>query len=346
MPSAFELVTLAPAYRAALTSKRHAAQVVSPTGAARGGSVGAVGLPAITSNAGLAGVRVANVDEPILNKLLLSRYSVDLGYLLTDQELAITAWNSDYSRALTITSVENTDTDAIVVTGSQGLRLSPGAATSYTVRVRVVGKYKIDDRLRFVVAELGANSPEARFVGTRLVVFPLSPDWSAGFDESITQATSVLTTHSGVEQRAQLMSKPRRSIGFTVTPMDSIESGTLEAFMWAWQARIFGVPEWQRSLSLSGTAGAGSSVLPCDTSDSGLIAGDYVLVHTDSTRFEVARVTGLSATQVALSFPLASSYAAGTQVVPVSFARMSGDLATTYTTAASGSAQLSFEIEP
>lgn len=345
MPSAFDLVTLSPSFRAALTNKRVAAMAVSPAAAARGGSAGAVALPAVVSQS-LEGVRVAGVDEPILNKLLLGRYAVDLGYLLTDQELAITAWNSDYSRALTITSVENTDHDAITVEGSQGLRLSPGAATSYTVRVRVVGKYKIDDHLRVVVAELGANSPEARLVGTRLVVFPLSPDWSAGFDESITHATSVLTTHSGVEQRAQLMSKPRRSIGFTVTPMDATEAGTLEAFMWGWQARIFGVPEWQRTMELTGTAGAGSSVLPCDTTNSDLSAGGYVLVYVDSTRFEVARVSGVTPTHVSLAFPLTSSYLKGAQVVPVSFARMSGDLETAYTTAAAGSAQLSFSIEP
>lgn len=341
----FDLVTVSPSARASTARSASFNQAITLDGVVRGGPIAMNFNPYVSPMTNQSARAVASVDEPILDKLLLTRYTVDLGYLLTDQELTLTAWNSDYRRALTITSVDNSDPDGITISGSQGLRLSPGAATSYSVRVRVVGKYKLDDRIRFAVAELGNESPEARIVGTRLVVFPLSPEWSVGVDEELSQDASVLTTYSGVEQRAQLRDTQRRKLGFTVAPADETETGLLEAFLWAWQSRVFGVPEWQRSLELSSSAGAGAEVLACDTRYADLVAGDYVMVYTDSAAFEVSRVAEVTSTTLRLSFALTNAYAAGARVIPVSFARLNGDVSTAYAAAAASSAQLSFTIE-
>ena len=346
MPYIADIVMLAPMAKASTACKPHQALTVgAPVGVPQQGAASASMAPSVASMATRTALAIASTDEPTLGRLLLNPYRIDAGYVLTDQELTITAWNSNYAKALNITAVENTDPDALQLTGSQARRLAPGEASTYAVQLRVVGKHDIDDRLRFVVAELGTNSPSVRLFGTRLVVFPLSPDWSAGIDEEVRQASSLLTTYSGAEQRAMLQVEPVRSLSFAVNALTPQEAGLLDAFLWAWQARVFGVPEWQKAMELTAAAGAGSKVVVCDTRYTDLAAGDYVMVFESTGHYDVNRVAEATSSQITLAFELGKAYSAGARVLPISFARVSENQATNHATAGSNAARLTFTIE-
>lgn len=346
MPTIADIVMLSPTAKASTASKPHQALTIgAPVGVATQGAASASTGPAVASMPARTALAIASADEPTLGRLLLNPYRIDAGYVLTDQALTITAWNSNYAKALNITSVENTDPDALQLTGNQARRLAPGEATTYAVQLRVVGKHDIDDHLRFVVAELGTNSPSVRLFGTRLVVFPLSPDWSAGVEEEVRQATSLLTTYSGMEQRALLQADAVRSLTFSVNALTPQEAGLLDAFLWAWQARVFGVPEWQRAVDLTASAGAGSKVVVGDTRYANLAAGDYVMVFEGADHYDVNRVAEATSNQITLAFELGKSYSAGARVLPISFARVSENQATNHATAGSNAARLTFTIE-
>lgn len=322
------------------------AQTPSLTAGAAVGSQGGQPVVAVASMPVSASNRVPGPGDLLLGRVTLSRANVDVGYVLSDQEFSITVWNTDYTRAATLTSLDNSDPDAIVVNGHPPVfTLAPGAATTYSVKVKLLGKSTIADSVRFLFAELGENSPALKIFGTRMVIFPLSPDWDAGFDEQLTLTTSLLTTHSGVEQRALLRETPVRVLSYTVSAMDDGEAGQLEALLWGWQSRVFGVPVWTDERQLVTPAAEGSKVIYCDTSYTEMTAGGYLMVWQDSFTYDAVQIAAVQSDQVTLAFPLTKSYRAGAKVVPVSFARLDEQLSVKHDAAAVSAAQLTFTVE-
>lgn len=286
---------------------------------------------------------VPALGAALLGRAVLSRTSAHLGNVLTDQTLTLTLWNTDYARAIKLQALDNTDPDAITVSGpAPGTRLPPGAAVQYTLTVKRLGKSALNDELRFLIAELPEGSPALALFGARLVVFPLEPDWAAGFDEQLQYASSVLTTHAGSEQRAQLRADPVRSLSFTVSALDAVEAGQLEALLWGGQSRVFGVPIWTESRRLTAPAAQGAQVLACDTSYSELAAGGYALLWSDAGTFDAVQLASVSAGQVTLSNPLARAYPTGAQLIPLLFARLDESAQLTHDTASVAAAQLTF----
>ena len=293
-----------------------------------------------------AAAQVAEPGAALLNRAVLSRSSIQLGCLLSDQSIELTLWNTDYRRSITLAGLELSDPDAFQLTGpGAGTRIAPGAALQYTLGIKLVGKTEISDSVRFVIGELPADSPVLSVTGSRLVVFPLEPDWAAGFDEQLQYASSVLTTHSGVEQRAMLRDAPVRSLSFTVAALDDGEAGQLEALLWGWQSRVFGVPVWTDERALLAPAAAGTQALACDTDYSELQAGGYALLWLDSSTFDAVQLTSVGAGQVSLRYPLARAYQAGAKLIPLMFARLDESVQATHDTAAVAAAQLTFTAE-
>lgn len=290
-------------------------------------------------------VRVPAAGDQLLGRVTLSRHSIEVGFVLSDTEFKLSVWNTDYTRAMTVTHLGISD-ESIALTGPEPtFKIQPGASVQYVIKVKAAGKANIADSVRVAVAELGEGSPAVSLFGTRLVVFPLAPDWSAGYDEQLTLTTSLLKTHSGVEQRAQLREKPVRTLTYTVAAVDDGEAGQLEALLWGWQSRIFGVPVWADERALTVTAPAGSTTIYCDTSYSEITAGGYVLMWKDSFTCEALQVASVQSDRVVLAFPLADSYSAGSKVVPVVFARMDEQASTSHDAAAVSAAQLTFTVE-
>lgn len=322
----------------ATVHERQVAQTWAVIGAPRT----SLGLPSTRSTTG-RGVPVAGAGEATLNRLHLSKYVIAAGSLLTDTDLPVTFWNSSHRHAINVTRVESTDPDAVLLPFAR-MRLAPGESVQHTIRVRIVGKPQFDDSLRFVAAELGEASPALRLTGSRLVIFPIAPDWQYGIEEELRQDSSVLVSHSGVEQRALLREDPVRTLRFTVAA-DGENAGKLEAFMWAWQSRSFGVPEWQRAGELTSSAAAGTLTLACDTRFMSLRQGDPVLLYADD-RAEVVLVHEATGSTITLVYAATQDYPARSHVVPVSFARMPEQVSITHAAPGFSTAALTFQIEP
>lgn len=318
------------------------ARITSPSVAGQGGRA----VVAVAHRPLSAASRVAAPGDALLDRAVLNRSAVALGYLLSDQSIELTLWNTDYRRSLTLSSLELSDPDAFQLTGpGAGTRLPPGAAISYTLGIKLIGKTEINDTVRFIIGELPADSPVLTLTGSRLVVFPLSPDWSAGFDEQLQYASSVLTTHGGTEQRAMLRETPVRSLSFTVAALDGHEAGQLEALLLGWQARVFGVPVWTDERQLTAPAAAGAQVLACDTDYSEMQAGGYALLWRDSSTFDAVQLIAVGEGQVSLRYPLARAYPPGAKLIPLMFARLDESVQATHDTAAVAAAQLTFTAE-
>lgn len=311
----------------------------SPSVAGQGGRA----VVAVAHRPLSAASRVAAPGDALLDRAVLNRSSVQLGNVLTDQTITLTLWNTDYARAIKLQALDNTDPDAITVSGPvPGTRLPPGAAVQYTLTIKRLGKSAINDELRFLIAELPEGSPALALFGARLVVFPLEPDWADGFDEQLQFSSSVLTTHGGYEQRAQLRADPVRSLSFTVSALDAVQAGQLEALLWGWQSRVFGVPAWLDARRLSAPAAQGATVLASDTDYSELSPGGYALLWCDAGTFDAVQVDSVAAGQVTLSNPLARAYPAGAQLIPLLFARLDESAQVTHDTAATATARLTF----
>lgn len=168
---------------------------------------------------------------------------VDFGLVLSQKEMEYYIWNSYSTKPVYVQEPipigDYGTTFVIDISGS--FTLLPGKGVPATLTVYVEGPVSSSTDFNIAVTPSGSDSIEyiLKTIATRVIVFPLWPDWSKKVQMGLKYETVISRSTQNYEQRRPLMEKPQRSVSFT--NVDTIYGLLTNAINFA-QDKSVGIP--------------------------------------------------------------------------------------------------------
>lgn len=282
----------------------------------------------------------------LFERVIVTPRSRDAGFVLSEQRWVVDVWNTHRRLPRTLSSIQITGAGGLQVSGGLGsaANFGPGQSSIYLATLAGQGDPTIQATATWNFT--GETGADMTVTGTRITVFSPEIDWSDGFTETIEFLTSVLASTSGAEQRIQLRTKPRYGAAFRVLTLEAQDSAALDALLFGWQGRVFGVPWWMDASVLTAQANPGDTTLQVDTTArASYQAGGLVMLWRDQHTWEAMGVLAVSSGSVSLSSQVVGTWPAGALVVPLKRGRMSDMVDVDGPTNWASVFQVSFECE-
>ncbi len=246
---------------------------------------------------------------------------VVLGNVLSNQQIGFEVysafrrddhtWNSFVNNAGV--GVEMTNLPTLPFTfkpqSSGGLNLILLVSTS--------GDPKVEDTLDFI---FDVSTISVLVSLERVVLLPLPPELP--YDETLQFLTDVLVHKDATEQRIALRKNPRQLFTWNLILEDGVERAKIHNFLYDWQSRIFGVPQWHELTTLTAAASITDTVVTVQSTAfadyrTDVTKGDLVLVYTDENTFDVLPLLSLTATTLTFESGVLNNHAIGAIVCPL-----------------------------
>ncbi len=167
------------------------------------------------------------------------------------------------------------------------------------------------------------------FTAATLPIWPVTPDWSEGVQETLSWSTEVLrAAATAVSVHTGLRLGPRRTLSFRI--LAGAQEKRVAAMLLAGHSGQWLLPVWPDVQCLPAAVAAGDMGIACDTAGRDFIAGGRALLYTDVTTWEAVDVADVTATHLQLAAPVASAAAPGARLYPLRLAHLQGDAEETH----------------
>ena len=277
----------------------------------------------------LAGSVVLMFGGELFEKIIVVPRSKKLGFVLAKILFTVDVWNSFRNLFQTMTAINITGTGGLIITNPFGFPLSYAAmqARSFQAEVPQAGDAQILNTADFVFT--GISGTELVVDGTRLVVFSLDPDWTEPVRERSEYLTLIQAAHSQKEQRMQLRITPRPVLAFRVLTLSRRDTAVLDALLWGWQARLYGVPMWMDSQALLVDVAINDTVIQVSTTFRRFQVGGLMMLWRDMHTFEALTIQSILSGSLTLTSPVTLAWLADgkTYVLPLLIGRLPDDVA-------------------
>ncbi|HZF98030.1 MAG TPA: hypothetical protein VEY92_07270 [Pseudoxanthomonas sp.] len=158
------------------------------------------------------------------------------------------------------------------------------------------------------------------FTFTAEKIWPVTPDWSNGMQETLSWLTDYMqVSATAVSQHRGLRIGPRRS--FTFELLASGKERRVADMLLAGHKSKWLLPIWP-DVQLVGALAAVASFIPCKTAGYDFVAGGKALLWTAVNTWEVVQLDTIDATGLFLTSPLINSWPAGARLYPLRRARV------------------------
>lgn len=275
--------------------------------------------PVSTTPSAHTGYIATSFYDDYYNRIHIAPRTIDIGNLLNVQTRQATIWNA-YLTPQALSSVTESGTEGINESGiTAPTTFAPIEERTIQITVDTNGPATINAHYTF---HFPAESPVLTVTGRRVVVFGYAPNWSEPVRERMQWATDVLVTQSGIEQRVGLRAVPRRTLEYALLTQDRHASARLETILLGWQARIYALPVWTERQDLAAALPAGSTVVPCATSNREFSPDGLATLWRGHDQHEAVEVASVGASSITLKRGTTQAWPAGTRLYPVRLARL------------------------
>jgi hypothetical protein len=289
------------------------------TPASPGGQTITNNLPVSTAPYVLTGGIAISYFDDYYNRIHIQPPQIDLGNLLSVQTRQATVWNA-YMTPHGLGAIQESGTEGITKSGITAPTVfAPLEERTFTLNVDTDGPATIDARYTFFFS---SESPVLLVSGRRVVVFGYAPNWSEPVRERLAWLTDVLLAQSGIEQRVGLRGIPRRALSYSLLTQDRLASAKLETILLGWQSRLYALPVWTEMQVLAAPLAAGSSTIPCQTTDYEFAANGLALLWRAHDQHEAVEIASVGASSITIKSPTVSAWPAGMRLYPVRLARL------------------------
>ncbi|MBH1476316.1 hypothetical protein [Stenotrophomonas forensis] len=152
-------------------------------------------------------------------------------------------------------------------------------------------------------------------------IWPVTPDWSNGMQETLSWMTDYLqASATAVSQHRGLRLGPRRSFVFELLAAGKerrVADMLLAGHKGAWL-----LPIWPDVQLPAGPLESGDSFISCRTVGFDFVEGGKALIWAAVNNWEVVSIAAVDSTGLALASPLASDWPAATRLYPLRRARV------------------------
>jgi hypothetical protein len=193
------------------------------------------------ANLGKAPSDAMGIGFDWFEKIHVQPQRLDLGNVVSDLTKFLELYNAYRVDNRIWTAFTNNAGDGIEISNLPTLPKDIIKQTSFNVAVQISpsGPPTINGTLDFTFDVTAVTVP---ITGTRIILFGLAPTGSV--KEKLSWLTDIMKAADGTEQRLSVRRFPRQEIEFEALTARDIDRNELNAFLFDWHSRVFGVPLW------------------------------------------------------------------------------------------------------
>lgn len=262
----------------------------------------------------LCGATAHAYSDDFYHRVHISPQQIDLGNVVSTQATAVSLWNA-YLEPRILTALDGV---------GEGLQASGQLAPPllfnglqeriWQVSVTPDGQPVLDTSL--VWGFDNGDTADLRITANRIIAWAFAPDWADGVTETLTWATDILQSESGVEQRRAIRLAPRREFEAPML-VEGRERQLLDLALFGWGARVWALPVWPDIQLLGQSIATGATSITCATAGRDFRAGGLALLRGESAFVvEVVEVLSVNPDGLTLKRPTQQDWPAGTRLYP------------------------------
>ena len=291
-----------------------------------------------------SGLTAITYVDDFYNRIHFFPDPLSLGVLLSSQKPPVLVWNA-YLTTVSLDSITETGFTGIttVSPGSIPQVFGPLQELTWEFDVSLDGPVNIAASADFNF-DVGTRTLE--IIGTRAVLLVYEPNWETPVEETLSGKTAILKSYSGKEQRSALTTRLRKSMGYSIDVFGKVEPIKLDAALFSFQNKFYGVPQWQDETPLTSPASAGDTEVFLDTTTYAFSVGASIFLYAGPTVFETGVVTAINAGSLELLNPLTRNWGTGSRTFPVQNGRFDKNISFSRQGEQWISANFNFEMSP
>lgn len=272
-------------------------------------------LPVTVAAQQLPGFVVHSFVHDYYNRIHISLDQIELGNVVSTQTSAVQVWNA-YFGPRTLSAIAGLD-EGIELSGQSTppLLFSGLQEREWQVGVTPDGAPVLDTALVWQFAN--GDTAVLRLIANRIIAWAFAPDWGDGVTETLTWATDILQSESGMEQRRSIRLSPRREFEASLL-VEGRERQLLDLSLFGWGARVWALPIWPDVQLLTTAVTAGATNIVCTTTGRDFRQGGLAMLRGESSfAVEVVEVLSVEPTALVLKRATQQTWPAGSRLYPV-----------------------------
>ncbi len=257
------------------------------------------------------------ISDDWFDRWIVQPGSLALGNVLTTQIRNIELLNNFRRESRTWEAFVNNAGAGITVTNLPGLPLVLASLSSFVsdVQVSSAGPPSISGTLDYDI-DTAVDILSVTVTGNRITIFQYRPQ--SPIKETLQFKTDILEINDGSEQRINVRENPRQAFQFTVRTDDDRTRDSINAILFDWQSRVFGIPVWHESKPLDAPLAINDTTVQVDTANADFRAGGLVMIYDNDFSQETLEVLTVNPTDIELDVGVGQPFnAVDTIVVPV-----------------------------
>ena len=242
---------------------------------------------------------------------------LDLGNVLTTQIRTLELFNAFRTETRTWEAFVNNAGAGVSATNLPGLPTDLVSLESFILDVQVTtaGPPSIFGTLDFDI-DTAIDILVVPVTGNRITLFQYRPQ--SPVVETLQFKTDIIEVNDGTEQRINVRQAPRQILKLKIRTDDDRTRDSINAILYDWQARVFGVPMWHESKALGAPLAIGNTLVVVDTAFADFRAGGLVMIYDNDFRTETLEIDTVNANDIVLQVGVSKAFdAVSTIVLPV-----------------------------
>jgi hypothetical protein len=241
-----------------------------------------------------------------------------LGNVLSTQVQELELFNGFRTEARTWEAFVNNAGAGITATNLPSLPTDIESLSSFVLLISVstLGPPNIDGTLDFDIDADPPNIIEVPITGARITIFPYRPQ--SPIRETLEFKTDIIEHNDGSEQRINVREAPRQLFKFQIRTDDDRTRDSINAVLYDWQSRVFGVPVWFEQKPLLGPLAITDTTVLVDTADADFRVGGLAMIYDGNFAQETLEIAAVNPGDIELDVGVGQAFdTIDTVVVPV-----------------------------
>lgn len=251
-----------------------------------------------------SGFILRDLQDEWFERIILNPSVLDLGNVLSSQARNVEILNNYRITKQNWAALNDLTGGEVTTSGVPTLPTILNALESVTIQVNISvdGAPTIDGDLEFVFDVATLLLP---ITGTRVILFPFQPE--APVREVLRFNTDILIHVDGSEQRIQKRKAPRQIFAFQLFMDGDNERDRLNAILYDWQDKVFGIPIWWESRRLTSAITAPTDTIQVNTNYGDFRVGGLAAILNSFGDFEILEILSMTTSQLVFTADVQTS---------------------------------------
>jgi len=247
----------------------------------------------------------------------ISPAAIAFGAIVNPIEETFIVWNAWFETKTCSDVAKTNDTEYTLTPDDSSFSLVALEAETFTLNVDENGATEFIATITFTFS---GETPVLRMTGTRVAVFPFEP--SIPMMENLTWQTDIIRAIDGTEQRISIRPVPRQGFKFEVVLKTEQEQARLDALLFTWMKRSWGVPIWGELEEHIENISVDDTVINIDTTNADFRDDSYAIIWQGFDSYESIKIETVADNSLTLETHILNNWTGLKWIMPLRIAYM------------------------